>query len=152
MRLNIIDVDYPLTFLIDTGADISLCKEKFLYRYEENPDEYCNLTGISREVIKSFGSTKVKIDINGMVIEHSIQLVSNDIPLSTDGILGRDFLSKYKCNVDYDRYILTFNLNSENITIPIHDSSFKIIQVVVPKRSEIILPLTINLCERCVFS
>ena len=120
------DADNQLTFLIDTGADVSLCKEKFLYRYEENQDEYCNLTGISGEIIKSFGSTTIKILINNTIIEQNVQLVANDIPIGTDGILGRDFLSQYKCNIDYDKYVLTFDINDESIVIPIHDSAFNI--------------------------
>lgn len=94
--------------MIDTGADVSLCKEQFLESYEENQDDYCNLTGITENVIKSLGSTNIKIKINNDVISQKIQLVENKFPIKTDGILGRDFLIRYKCNIDYDKYVLTF--------------------------------------------
>ena len=79
-----------------------------------------------------------------------MQLVANDIPIGTDGILGRDFLSQYKCNIDYDKYVLTFDINDESIAIPIHDSAFNINQVIIPQRSEIILPFSTKLEEDAV--
>lgn len=96
-----------MTFLIDTGADVSLCKENTVRNYEEDPDDYCLLTGISKDRIKSLGSTIVKIPIGEAIVNHKIQLVAYDFPIATDGILGRDFLCKYNCNIDYEKYILT---------------------------------------------
>ena len=56
-----------------------------------------------------------------MILEQIIQIVDDNIPIGTDGILGRDFLSQYKSNIDYDRFVLTFDINDESIAIPIHD-------------------------------
>lgn len=56
----------------------------------------------------------------------------------TDGILGRDFLSSHRCIIDYDVMImlLKFNVNNEEITIPIQDNLNN--GFILPKRSEVI--------------
>ena len=60
------------TFLIDTGPDISLCKEDILRGYVEDPDDYCCLTGITRQEIKSLGSTRIFISIGETVLQHKV--------------------------------------------------------------------------------
>lgn len=37
--------------------------------------------------------------------------IDNNFPINTDGILGRDFLTAYRCNIDYDIYAVIFNKN-----------------------------------------
>lgn len=145
--MNIQGTNSVMTFLIDTGADVSLCKENTVRNYEEDPDDYCLLTGISKDRIKSLGSTIVKIPIGEAIVNHKIQLVAYDFPIATDGILGRDFLCKYNCNIDYEKYILTVNAGSESVIFPIHDRTYGISWVKIPPRSEVILPFKLDLEE-----
>lgn len=62
-----------------------------MYQYDEDQDNYCNITGISDEVIESIGSTVVEINFGTDTVHHKIQLVTNNFPISTDGTLDRDF-------------------------------------------------------------
>lgn len=51
---------------------------------------------------------------NNTLIQHKFQLINEDFPIPTDGILGRDFLTKFHCNINYDSWILTaFNADTE---------------------------------------
>lgn len=127
-----------------------MCKEDFLQQYVVDQDDYCDLTGISDDIIRSLGSTNIKINVNSNIVEQRIQLVGNNFPIKTDGILGRDFLSAYRCNIDYDRYVLTFNISGETMVIPIHDNTFEFNKVRIPQRSEMILPFKIVLEEDAV--
>lgn len=147
VKLEIQGANRVLTFLIDTGADVSLCKEDTVLNYDEDPDDYCLLTGISEHKIKSLGSTIAKIHVGETVINHKIQLVNSDFPINTDGILGRDFLCKYNCSIDYEKYVLTVNTGNESVMLPIHDKAFSVRYVKIPPRSEIILPFQLDLKE-----
>lgn len=124
-----------------------MCKEDLLHNHKEDADDYCYLTGISKEEIKSLGSTNLTIQIGETVIDHKIQLVKYNFPIHTDGILGRDFLCKYNCNIDYDKFILTVNTGDDKITLPIHDNKFSVNFVKIPPRSEVIVPFDLNIEE-----
>lgn len=145
-----INVPSKLTFLIDTGADITLIKEHLLFNYIEDPNDFCRLTGITREEIRSIGSAEIKFNIENMKIDHKVQMVPETFPIDTDGILGRDFLCKYNCNIDYDKFILSMNIQNDCIEIPIQNSTIKINHISIPPRTEIIVPIKINIKEDSV--
>lgn len=48
-------------------------------------------------------------------------MIEQNLPIPTDGILGRDFLCKYFCTIDYDTWMLSGRSNSDTFEIPIHD-------------------------------
>lgn len=85
-------------------------------------DEKCIITGIGQDKIHSLGSTFTKIKVETTHIEHKFQIVNDDFPIPTDGILGRDFLTKYKCNINYEPWLLTFTIDQNEISIPIEDN------------------------------
>lgn len=89
---------------IDTGADISLFKACNIH-----PDQpvYINnkikLTGITENSIETLGVVNTTLCfINSLVLNQDFHLVTSDLPIKADGILGRDFLVNYKCVIDYD--------------------------------------------------
>jgi hypothetical protein len=126
------------TLMIDSGADISLFKctkipdTQIIY-----PQEACSIQGVTQNKTTSIGPTFTKLHINeDTVLEHKFQLVSEKFPIHTDGILGRDFLQKYKCIIDYDSFLLTINCEKPH-SIPILDQ-LQPGQIVIPARSEVI--------------
>lgn len=86
---------------------------------------------------------------NNLEISHKFQIINQNFPIPTDGILGRDFLSKYHCKIDYDAWILTCSTISGTVDIPIEDnlaSSFTI-----PPHCEVYRQININnIKEDCV--
>lgn len=129
------------TFLVDTGADISVLKAGSVKPYWTfNPDNHCSIRGITAGERESYGSIDCLIFTENNTIENTFHLVGNDFPIPTDGILGRDFLTRYKCEINYDTWILTAYSNGISIYLPIHDNlngSF-----IVPARSEVIRHLS----------
>lgn len=62
-------------------------------------------------------------------------LIEDDFPIPTDGILGRDFLTTYRCEINYDTWILAAHVNNIRLEIPIRNNLNG--SVWVPARSEV---------------
>lgn len=121
--MNIDLSETQCTFIIDTGSDISVIKSlKVKPTQIYYPEEKCIITGIGNEGIHSLGSTFTNIIVDGIPLQQKFQIVQNDFPIPTDGIIGRDFISNYKCKIDYEPWILSFTINSHSISIPIKDN------------------------------
>ena len=83
-----------LSFLIDTGADISICKLNLINKDEKIKDETITLTGITKEKVGSNGIANLKFDIYGKQLNNNFHLVNSHFPIQSSGILGKDFLQK----------------------------------------------------------
>lgn len=104
------------------------------------------MTGITSEKIKSIGGLKTELKINNWYIPCEFQLVDENFPIATDGILGQDFLNFYNCIINYEKYTLTINFDYGNTSIDL--SNHNIFNVVtIPSRSEILIELPVQLKE-----
>ena len=129
--------NFPCIFIIDTGADISIFKPTKTNKnlsYDANNQSV--LQGITSQEITSLGSVNIKLSVNNFILEQSFQLVDNFFPIPTDGILGRDFLSYFKCIIDHDSWLLSMNLNNNVISVPIQNHANG--SIILPARSEVI--------------
>lgn len=126
------------TLLVDTGADISILKANIVNPTElVNVDENCSVTGITQQKLQTIGTITTDIICsNNTSIQHKFQLINEDFPIPTDGILGRDFLTKFRCTINYDSWLLTvFNAGTE-IEFTIQDSLSG--YFVMPPRCEVL--------------
>lgn len=111
------------TFIVDTGSDISIIKSRKVKSSQiYYPEEKCVISGIGDEGIHSLGSTFANILVEGIPIQQKFQIVSNDFPIPTDGIIGKDFLARNKCKIDYEPWMLSFTVDNQLILIPIEDN------------------------------
>lgn len=126
------------TFIIDCGTDISIFKiSKLNPNYLINLTERIRLTGITDDTIETIASAETDLYFEGgLYIKHKFHLVNDEFPIMTDGILGRDFLSSHRCIIHYESWLLKFNVNNEEITIPIYDNLNN--GFILPKRSEVV--------------
>lgn len=126
------------TLIIDSGADISLFKLGKISPYQKiNPIRKFNLTGVTEGTTETLGETSTNLRFyNNLTINHSFQIVSDNFPIPTDGILGRDFLVNFKCNINYETWILNINVQNQYIEIPIEDNLNN--AIVIPARCEAI--------------
>lgn len=111
-----------LNFLVDTGADICLVKASSLRRSTVLGDSLDNtLTGITGQPISPIGIYNAQIDFKGNRITHKFLVVPEEFKLNPfiNGIIGRDFLKKYKANISYDKNIVSIEINSKQIQIPL---------------------------------
>lgn len=126
------------SFIVDSGADISIMKVKnILPNQLINKTKQFNITGVTDGIRKTLAETTTSLHFsNGLVIHHNFQLVDVDFPVPTDGILGRDFLTKFKCTIDYEHWLLNFRFQNHEISVPIEDNYDG--GILIPPRCEVI--------------
>lgn len=106
-----------------------------------NPNDFCAIAGIGKGIINSYGSITTNLQTDELNIEQKFHLVDDNFPIPTDGILGRDFLTAYKCCIDYNSWIITIKYNNNHISVPIHEKTLT--KRIIPPRCEIIKKLEI---------
>ena len=126
------------TLLIDSGADISIFKlNKVVGNQKLNSNHRIKLTGITEGETETLATTETELNFgNGIKAKHTFHLVNSDFPILTDGILGRDFLTLFKCNIDYEYWLLNFTIDNITVSLPIQDTVNE--NYIIPKRCEII--------------
>lgn len=104
-----------LTFLIDTGAGISLLK-KGKAQNQITP-ETIKLYGINDSTHQpTIGVTQISFHIHNDIINHKFHVVPNEFPIdNVDGLLGMDFLRKTETIVDLKNHRIIINVNINSI-------------------------------------
>ena len=126
------------TLLVDTGADVSILKSNVISESElVNINETCSITGITEQKLETIGTISTDIICpDNVLIKQKFQLIADEFPLPTDGILGRDFLTKFRCNINYDSWILTAFHENKEIEFTIQDNLSG--HFVIPPRCEVL--------------
>ena len=79
------------------------------------PDTERVITGISEEPVTTIGLINLNIKMNGNEIVHPFQVVYDKFPIRfpirSNCFLSRDFVSKYKDNVDYKKGVVQVRQN-----------------------------------------
>lgn len=142
--------DTPITFMVDSGSDISVVKcNKLKLNQQFYPTETCSITGIGSGAVNSIGCIYSNINVNDKNLPQKFHIVNNDFPIPTEGILGRDFLAANKCKIDYDSWLLHVNINNEIINVPITNNING--NMVIPPRCQILKQISYcNLIEDSV--
>jgi hypothetical protein len=96
--------------LIDSGADVSIFKgEKLIGSTEYDPERKVRFKSISGSLIETHGAIEAVIELKDSLITHEFQLVSKQIDVPCDGILGRDFLRNARAQICYDTQCVKIN-------------------------------------------
>ncbi len=64
-------------------------------------------------------------------------MVPEEFNIPSDGILGKDFLKKFNCNINYNNMTLTIYMNNVKIVINILEGPDEN-TVVIPPRAEVV--------------
>ena len=91
-----------LKFLIDTGAEISVVKSTRLkpgFSYE--PTKGINVRGISNSLLKTEGTTTLKLFTPTHETTHVFHAMGNNFGCQYDGILGQDFWKNNRATINY---------------------------------------------------
>jgi hypothetical protein len=81
-----------LRFLIDSGADLCLCKHGSLKEgtvYDSAKS--VNVKGISSTIEKTLGEVMLKLSTESHETDHKFQIVGDGINIPCDGLLSKDF-------------------------------------------------------------
>jgi len=94
---------------VDSGADISFIKsEKLLSTAEFEPKDRVRVKSVEGSMIETHGSLETQILEGEMSMPYRLQLVSKQVDLRGDGILGRDFLQAMRARICYREKVLIF--------------------------------------------
>ena len=92
-----------LLFLIDTGADISLIKaEKLIESTGVDPTKGVKVKCVDGSPIETHGIVEAQVKLRGSSIPHEFHLVTEQVEIPCDGILGRDFLQNARAKICYE--------------------------------------------------
>jgi hypothetical protein len=99
-----------LLFLIDMGADISLLKrEKLIDTTEFDPRRKVKVKCVDGSPTETHGVIETKVGLGSDSIPHNFQLVSKQVDIPCDGILGRDFFQRSKATICYATQTVTLD-------------------------------------------
>lgn len=62
------------------------------------------IKGVTAVSTSSLGTTKDKLFVNKGILDHIFQIVVNNFPTPVDGVIHRDFLARYRCKINYDKW------------------------------------------------
>lgn len=116
--------------------------------YELNKENQCKITGILNTKTYSHGTASINLAYEEIKTAHQFHIVDSDLPILTDGIIGRDFLMKYLCKIDYETFTLTMRINNEDITMPMKNNFKNFTKI--PPRMEVIKAVHLNINEDSV--
>lgn len=95
---------------MDTGAAISMVRSSFLSFYEITAKKSSNiLVDISGNPLEDLGKIKLVLKVEHVVVPlivHEFVVCSDNLQLTTDGLLGADFFHLFKATLDFQRDLL----------------------------------------------
>ncbi|CAH2083624.1 unnamed protein product [Euphydryas editha] len=135
-------------WMVDTGASLSVVKYEAV-RHLPIVNDVQEIKGIGGKIITK-GFINLKVCMQNLGFIHTFYVIEN-MNFPEHGILGRDFLRKYKAIVDYEINTVTLKLNSETITMPM-DTGYlgKNYYIDIPPRCEKFYFVSTNLKDDCV--
>lgn len=138
--------NYSYNLLVDTGASISAIKHKHVQ--EQNIPihiEKSFVNGIGGKV-QAIGYVYLNFVIGNHTLNHKF-FVFKSLPCKGSGILGQDFLSKYKSVLNFgNRTLLMWN-NNLKISLPLMMTNNNI---TIPARSESIHFIPVSETDECL--
>ena len=107
-------------FLLDSGAHISVCSQKFLSKVQNTSkwslqkSDIQNIIGVGGEVHKVLGTVILPIQFGDITIYHKFYVFKQ---LHYEAILGIDFLNEHKANLNFSNQ--TLSLPSIHVDVPL---------------------------------
>lgn len=132
--------------LIDTGAEISICKVGKLFKnLPIDNRQRCKFSGITQGYTYSLGKITAHLNLcDGYSVTHDFQVVKDDFPLPVDAILGEDFLKSFNCSIDYFKSQLLIRTRDKIFKVSFSQASHDPYQI--PPRCQVFrkIPLEIT--------
>lgn len=100
ISLSVSNLNKPLLFSIDTGAQISILKPTKLFKDEIiKSSEKIFISGVTEgEKIRTLGTIDIELKLGGFKIPYKFHVLNMGFRLKSDGILGADFLIRIRSN------------------------------------------------------
>lgn len=130
--------------MVDTQADVSIIKINSInsdVQIDEN--EIIQLKGITDGIIYSLGTAKINLIFNDHFISHKFNIVNEEFPIPSNGIIGKDFIQKHFCKLDYFEMEFTIRANKFDIIVPMNGGP-SMNTIAIPARAEVFRMLKIK--------
>lgn len=125
----------PYSLLVDTQADISILKYSAITTDAPiDRSDTISIKGITSEILSSIGTCIILIYIGDTTIEHLFHIVSDHFDINADGIIGKDFLAKFNCQINFESMTITINNTNSPKILSINRNTID--TVTIPARSE----------------
>lgn len=137
ISLKLIDSNRVCTFLVDSQAGISIIKisciksETFL-----DTSEKVTITGVTTQSIPTLDTIHTKLIFQNHPIPQTFYVVHDTFNITTEGILGKDFLKSNRCKISYDNMSISFWRYNKHLNIPIEHGTGNE-NCVIPPRCEV---------------
>ncbi|WP_331035211.1 reverse transcriptase domain-containing protein [Lactovum miscens] len=124
--------------LVDSQADISIVKESAIQsRVAIDLSERIYIKGITNHTITSLGILYMHIKIGKDWVAHKVHVVPDNFEIPVSGILGKDFLKDFNCNIDYSTMTLTVTTSNCTVVLNIFEGPDKD-SLIIPPRCEVV--------------
>lgn len=103
----------PRTFLIDTGAAVSMIKSKVVHDHGMVIDAAEEvIVDVSGNALNREGVTFIQLDTGSVKLTHRFFVCPDELCFSTDGLIDADFLDEHGAIVDFANKIISVRNNS----------------------------------------
>ena len=123
--------------MVDTACDVSIIKKTFVDILNINNFNYVNLYGIVDKPYRTLGSVELDLKLGRNKFNNEFQVVGEDFPIPSDGILGKDFLEKTKAVIDFNQNVLVV----KDVSIGFENHTNK---TLITARSEQVIKVDVN--------
>lgn len=102
--------DLPITFLIDTGSNVTILSKNFIDKLPRDITSSVKHTNtkmltVTGEINPFLGKTELELGIGKQTLKHTLLIAD----IENDGILGMDFLTAHQCDLVLTRQIIKVN-------------------------------------------
>lgn len=102
-----------------------------------------DITGITDDPITTLGSVEAVLRNEEFEVDFPFHVVPDYFHIPSDGIIGKDFMKRFRCNIDYDSMMFSFYLDNSLVSIPIMEGPTDD-TIVLPARSEVMRQFTLE--------
>lgn len=132
------------TFLLDTQAEVSVIKISSLHKkIPIDSSDYIYIKGVTDHLIRSLGSINVELYFPTQTLCQHLYVVPDNFNMPSDGILGKNFLKQYCCDISYSTSTLTIHTPVGPILTEIYEGPDND-TIIIPPRCEVIRKFNIQ--------
>ena len=109
-------------FLVGTSANMNIIKFEALDEgLLDDENEAIEITGITQSIILNIGT----VNIEPITSKITFHVIHSNFPISTDGILGREYLRQEKVEISFWHNTIVTHSNSNN-AIPVIENESRV--------------------------
>lgn len=139
--------DVDLKFLIDTGASLCILKYEHIPKNVNVIRDKLKIKGVGG-VLFSEGYVYLKLKTQQLIFEQKFYVFKN-LSCISNGIIGKNFLSRYKCLIDFKSNQLSLTTHEKSVRMALRTARRAEV-FTIPARCEKIQYIETNFKSDCI--